>query len=233
MFEREQQRVIRSLDDAHSAYYRAGIFGGPSLYFHQLALKAAKEGELARFAEVVYGLLAAWGMHRMGRGGSKMRDFEAFYGSLEPLWPTILRLQRATPGDLGESDWEDLRVVFSGVRCMATGTSLVGNSKVLAHALPNLVPPVDREYTLRFLFGNKNIANDISKEWNKLQSILLHFFYPVVRSSKFIEANKTWSTQTQIFPWDTSPLKTVDNLIIGIMKGTRADDVVATDGRRP
>jgi hypothetical protein len=37
----------------------------------------------------------------------------------------------------------------------------MGNPKVIAHAIPNLVPPVDLECTLKFLFGSGNIANDI------------------------------------------------------------------------
>jgi hypothetical protein len=36
-------------------------------------------------------------------------------------------------------------------------TSLVGNPKMLAYLLPNLVPPIDREYRLNFLLRNKQI----------------------------------------------------------------------------
>ena len=41
----------------------------------------------------------------------------------------------------------------------------MGNSKVLAHLLPNLIPPVDREYTLTFLFRNKQVTNGLNEEW--------------------------------------------------------------------
>jgi hypothetical protein len=219
MFDTQRERLLQSLDEAHAAYYRAGTFGGPSLYFHLRALEAGKTGELGRFTECVYALLASWGMHRMGRGGSKMREFEEFWASLEPLWPTILRLQKATPESLGEGDWSDLSKIFRGIRCMATGTSLVGNSKVMAHALPNLVPPVDREYTLRFLFGSGYIANDMDREWATFQTVLREFFYPVVQSMPFQKRASGWQEVRSGFRWDTSPLKIADNLVIGLLKG--------------
>lgn len=55
----------------------------------------------------------------------------------------------------------------------------VGNSKVIAHALPKLTAPIDREYTLTFLFGDGQIRNDKQAEWTTLRHILQHFFYPV------------------------------------------------------
>lgn len=232
MFETHRERLLQSLDGAHAVYYRAGTFGGPSLYFHLRALEAGKDGDVGRFAESVYALLAAWGMHRMGRGGSKMLEFEQFESSLKPLWPAVLRLQQATPENLGESSWRELREVFHGLRCMATGTSLVGNSKVMAHALPNLVVPVDREYTLRFLFGKTNIVNDREGEWQKLQVILREFFYPVIHAEPFMLKATEWQERRAEFRWDTSPLKIADNLVIGLLKSEGVDET-ATDPTRP
>jgi hypothetical protein len=145
MFEAHRERLLQSMNVAHAAHYRAETFGGPSLCFHLRALESGKNADLGQFAESAYALLAAWGMHRMGRGGSKMREFEDFKSSLKPLWPIVLRLQEATLENLDEAGWQGMREVFCGVRCMASGTSLVGNSKVMARALPNLVAPVDRE----------------------------------------------------------------------------------------
>ena len=105
---------------------------------------------------------------------------------------------------------------------MATGTSLVGNSKVMAHALPNLVAPVDRKYTLRFLFGNTNIANNLERGWEKLQMILRDFFYPVLREEAFKLKAREWDERRAEFRWDTSPLKIADNLVIGLQKSEQA-----------
>lgn len=101
---------------------------------------------------------------------------------------------------------------------MASGTSLVGNSKVMAHALPRLVPPIDRRYTLKFLFGNDQIVNDIDGEWDTLKAILSEFFYPVARAEPLESKLRAWTTETEVYRWDTSPLKILDNLVIGLSK---------------
>jgi hypothetical protein len=37
-------------------------------------LEAARAQDFERFAEYLYAVLASWGMHRMGPGGSRMVD---------------------------------------------------------------------------------------------------------------------------------------------------------------
>ena len=81
-FKIHQERLLQSLDEAHAAYYRAETFSGPSLHFHIRALEA-RSLDVRGFAESAYALLTAWGMHRMGRGGPKMLEFEPFEASLK------------------------------------------------------------------------------------------------------------------------------------------------------
>lgn len=229
MFEDQRNRLLTSLDAAHDAYYQAEIFGGPSLHFHLRSLEAARAQDFERFAEYVYAVLASWGMHRMGPGGSKMRGFEEFRASLQVVWPAALRLQERAPGDLNEADWAVLKTVFCKIRCMASGTSLVGNSKVMAHLFPHLIPPVDREYTLKFLFRNGQITNGVDIEWKKLVQILEGFFYPVTQSSLFQSKAEIWLAHNGPFKWDTSPMKIIDNLVIGLSKMARAEQVDTKD----
>jgi hypothetical protein len=108
---------------------------------------------------------------------------------------------------------------------VATGTSLVGNSKVFAHLLPNLVPPVDREYTLTFLFGNKQITNDLQGEWGKLRQILQGFFHPIAEDPIFRAKADEWLTRRDRSRWDTSQLKILDNLVIGMAALSRSEKV--------
>ena len=216
-FTSQRDLLIRRHEAAHTAYYRSEVFGGPSLYFHKRALNSAGVS-LDAFAESAYAVLASWGMHRMGPGGSKMCEFAEFKASLAPLWPTITALRSAAPESLGPGDWRDLSRVFVGLRCMASRTALVGNSKVMSHALPRLIPPVDREYTLKFLFGTGRIVNDLEREWQMLQTILRGFFYPVLASQLLRAKFDEWMRESEVFRWDTSPLKIVDNLIIGLAK---------------
>jgi hypothetical protein len=218
MFETQRTKLLSNLDTAHSAYYEAAVFGGPSLHFHLRALETARARDLALFAETSYAMLASWGMHRMGRGGSKMREFDEFAGSLQAVWPVVLKLQNISPSDLANHHWDDLAKVFFGIKAMATGTSIVGTSKVMAHALPRLVAPVDREYTLTLLFGHGQFRNDLHAEWSKLRDILENFFYPILASSVFAVKAETWMRQSAKYKWDTSLLKIVDNLVIGLQK---------------
>lgn len=98
----------------------------------------------------------------------------------------------------------------------------------MAHLLPNLIPPVDRAYTLTFLFKHSRIKNGKESEWKTLVQILDGFFYPVVRSPLFQKQAQEWLAQSNRSNWDTSELKIVDNLLIGLLKIQRAD--VGPDG---
>ena len=70
--------LIVNADRYHDAYYRAATFRGPSLYFHQRALATRESPSSLPHLEYVYATLASWGMHRMGKGGSKMQPFTLF-----------------------------------------------------------------------------------------------------------------------------------------------------------
>jgi hypothetical protein len=230
MFDDQRDRLLNALDKAHDAYQKAAPFSGPSLHFHLKALEAARAQELDRFAEYAYATLASWGMHRMGPGGSKMCEFDEFYSSLRNVWHVALSLQTRTPDRIGDGDWEKLKSVFCGVHCMASATSLIGNSKVMAHLIPSLVPPVDREYTLTLLYGHGRITNDKEREWAMFKEILEGFFYPVVRSPLFQSKAAKWLAESNRRNWDSSELKIVDNLIIGLRRIPPGEQAAAPTG---
>jgi hypothetical protein len=155
-------------------------------------------------------------MHRMGPGGSKIRAFDEFRASVEPLEKQIVEAQGFVPSAMNEDAWSTLKEIFFALRIMASGTSLVGNSKVMHHMLPNIVPPIDREYTLRYLYGNTMIANDLDKEWQTMREIICGFFIPVAADATFAAKAQGWLAAQN--PWDTSVMKLIDNLLIGSRK---------------
>jgi hypothetical protein len=218
MFETKREILIKNMKSYHEKYYKEAVFSGPSLYFHIKSLSLSNQNESGNFADSCYATLATWGMHRMGTGGSKMVNFEVFDNTVKLMWPKIKILQSKYPNELIESDWFLLKEIFSTIKVMESRTSLVGNSKVMAHALPNLVPPIDRQYTLTLLYGNGIIVNDIEKEWNSLREILMNYFYPISKDKDFISVSDEWMTNREKYKWDTSRLKIIDNLIIGYMK---------------
>jgi hypothetical protein len=142
------------------AYYANEIFGGPSVYFHKKVIACIRQNDYEglfrdeHFIEYIYATLASWGMHRMGPKGSKMRNFEDFKDSIQTNRSTFLELHKFTIEKLTNDDkkvvYPMLELLLDNIDVMQSESKLVGSSKVIHHLLPDLVPPIDREYTLRF-----------------------------------------------------------------------------------
>jgi len=213
--------ILENSKEYHHAYYMAETFSGPSLYFHQRALETRHSPRTLIHNEYVYATLASWGMHRLGQKGSKMKGFSVFRQSIETLNNEIIEAQNYTDEGIRDQEWELLKRIFFGLEVMETSISLVGNSKVMHHLLPNIIPPIDREYTLRFLYSNKTIVSNLEKEWSRLQTIVRKFFIPIVSDKGFQQQSRKWQNQQDLYPWDTSPMKIVDNLVIGAVKSNK------------
>jgi len=207
----------------HKKYYSSETFSGPSLYFHRRALAVQDENWIEKI-EMIYAVLASWGMHRMGAKGSKMQRFDVFNESVAAVRIDIDSLLLRAPDELSSRDWDAIERVFKGIKVMASGTTIVGNSKVMAHILPNLVSPVDREYTLNYLFENKMFQNGLEREWQLMRKILSDFFYPIACDAEFQKVTKDWMADAVGFPWDTSILKIIDNLVIGAVRQNKDED---------
>jgi hypothetical protein len=54
---------------------------------------------------------------------------------------------------VGEKAWQ----VISSIRASTSETQIVAGTKVLHHVLPDLIPPIDRQYTFRFFTGQKTV----------------------------------------------------------------------------
>jgi len=214
-YDNKVKDILANTEKYHQAFYKAETFVGPSLYFHQRALETREEIESSTHLEYVYATLSAWGMHRMGKRGSKMQGFDIFCRSIEPLRAMIGEAQQFDYRQMNSAQWAILQQIFMGINIMVTRTTLVGNSKVMHHMLPNIVPPIDREYTLSYLRGSKNIRNDLAYEWQLMEGIISGFFIPVASDSSFKVKASQWMGRRDEYPWDTSLLKIVDNLVIG------------------
>ena len=209
------QNILENAEAYHQAFYRALIFGNPCLYFHQCALKTRQDPVSEKHLEYVYATLVAWGMNRPGRGGPKMQDFKTFSSSIIKLKDDILKAQSFDCCVLDNDQWAVLEKIFKGIQVMSSGSNLVANSKAMHQMLPNVIPPVDRTYTLSFLRGNTNLRNDIDYEWRLMKELMTDFFIPVASDFKFQLRAEDWMSKIEIYPWDTSLLKIIDNLIIG------------------
>ena len=214
------EEILINATEYHRVYYQAVVFSGPSLYFHQRAIDTSKLVDSLAHLEYVYAVLTSWGMHRLGAKGSKMVGFKEFRDSIQTLYNEITDAQNFTVQEMDEQKWDVLQKIFQGIRVMATSVSLVGNSKVMHHMLPNIIPPIDREYTLRYLRENRTIYNDLESEWLTMRDLVEHFFIPVVSDQTFKSMANSWLFLKLEYPWDTSMMKIVDNLIIGALKSS-------------
>jgi hypothetical protein len=201
-------------------------FTGPSTYFHRKVINLIRASDLIRlledehFIEYVYATLSSWGMHRMGTGGSKMRDFRDFMDSIASSRRLFLELEKSKLNTLVDEDrkrvFDLLSNLFTNLKVMESESNLVGNSKVIHHLLPDLVPPIDRQYTLRFFYGNltSKYTPVFDKEEETDIFIEIMDYYHIICKKLKLTNNDYDKTK----PMNTSIPKVIDNAIIGFIE---------------
>ncbi|MGB9854675.1 MAG: hypothetical protein ACPLRY_07740 [Candidatus Bathyarchaeales archaeon] len=197
---------------------RANPFTGPSIYFHLKTLErlrtigTLKALEDTLFFEYLYATLASWGMHRMGPQGAKLVEFTDFMKTLQSQKEKIVNLQGLKLTHLKEEELNDainkLWNILSNLKVSSTETQLIACSKALHHILPNLMPPIDREHTLRFIYGYNPTYDSEEQRFKKTFPL----FWKI--------GNREKST---ILRWvgkgfHTSETKVIDNAIVGYVK---------------
>jgi len=140
------------------AFQQFRAFGGPCVYFHRECLRAGKQGFLSdRHIEMLYATLTAWGMHRMGDAKTtktKLTEWDQFCESLANSGEVLRSLHDVKL--LGSSEREYAEAVsalwpcYRALRLSVSEATIVVNSKALFHLLPDFIPPIDRQYTVRF-----------------------------------------------------------------------------------
>jgi hypothetical protein len=113
--------------------------------------------------EYVYAVLPAWGLHRMGKQAAKVCDFEPFAAamrdceeSFDELWHLrITTVAAEEASEVARKLWE----IITRLKVSTSQTRVVAGSKALHHVLPDLVPPIDRQYTFRFFTGQKQVTS--------------------------------------------------------------------------
>lgn len=136
------------------SYEEFVYFGGPCVYFHEQALRACAEAFLSdRHIEMIYATLTAWGMHRLG-SGTKLVEWNTFAAALRDQKPCLetmrgLRMLELSPEAYSQAIAR-LKEAYCSLRVSTSAATVVAHSKTLCHILPELVPPIDRSYTLEF-----------------------------------------------------------------------------------
>jgi len=144
-------------------YYKRSLevlqeFEGPSIYFHVQATKEQETDFLSdRHIEMIYATLASWGMHKVGDPEitkAKMVEFPEFKESIimhrAPLQRlSSLRMDLCSQEQYGKYI-DELEQIYYTLKVSISEATIVAHSKTFAHILPNLIPPIDRQYTIRF-----------------------------------------------------------------------------------
>jgi len=194
-----------------SKFDTSNPFTGRTLYSHFRTLKRLREcGALAiafqdnLFFEYLYDTLIAWGLNKRG---SKLVDFETFRSSLRNHESELENLEDCRLTTLPEGDIDvvvdSLWQILATLRVSQAETKLVANSKALHHLLPQLMPPIDRRYTLKFFYrtpsgGDEQIFREIYRQFHRIGS----------RSEVAINKHLGHG-------FHTSETKVIDNAIVG------------------
>lgn len=140
------------------SYERFISFGGPSVYFHAECLRAGSEAFLSkRHIEMLYATLTAWGMHRMGDPNAtktKLTEWDCFNDSIVAQRNALQPFRAHRMIRMSETDYADavlaLEPIYHRLNLSVSEATVVVNSKALFHLFPELIPPIDRQYTVRF-----------------------------------------------------------------------------------
>jgi hypothetical protein len=220
-----------------SNYYTKSLtvfreFGGPSVYFHVQAIKQQRHDFMSeRHIEMIYATLASWGMHRMGdpdETKTKMAEFDAFKQSLSSQHVALsefreLRLDKCTENEYF-AHIESLKDVYAALVVSISDSTLVAHSKTLAHILPDLVPPIDRQYTVRF-FTQDN--KDFFTESKKYRTVTIRkgfeeqfaaFKDYCVRIKRMFDQCEKHPFRLDPTTFNTSYPKIMDNVIMAFVK---------------
>ena len=214
------------------------LFGGPSIYFHHKALLEANKKFLGtHHLDMIYAVLPSWGMHRMGKTMAKVCSFSNFENSIckGGNRAMIDKLRKISKDELLQEsdisdDISDIAELIPEIEATISDAHIVSASKTLHHILPHIVPPIDREYSLRFMKQgyksfNKSQINVNKKEDEKdfvkiFMTGMKKFFTskewkPFNNKIERIEPNPQvdWNGA-----FNTSLPKIFDNLIVAFVK---------------
>ncbi len=222
----DQQRYFAGAFDQFLA------FGGPCVYFHRECLRAREQGFLSnRHTEMLYATLTAWGMHRMGdvdRTKTKLTEWDQFRESLANSGKALSSLRNVKL--LGSSEREYSEAVsalwpcYRALRLSVSDATIVVNSKAFYHLLPDFIPPIDRQYTVRFF---RQRPEDWRDAKGKFKAVMLPvgldaqfslFRTICVETKRLADRIDRTLFDAELRDHDVTPPKAIDNAIVNYVR---------------
>lgn len=207
-----------------SSYYeREKDFPKSSYHFHKRVLEMIPKDRYEElltngyFLDLVYATLATWGLDRMD-GSARLVDFDFFGKSVKDNSVILQELSRLKLNRIDGEDKECIKkkllILYNKLKVMESKAKIVGVSKALHHLLPDLVPPVDRKYTLKFFYGRTDYKEE---KGGQMFLEIFDAFYEICKSLNLTEIDLKRE-------WDTSITKLIDNAIIGYVSRELTDN---------
>lgn len=185
---------------------------GPSLYFYrQIMEKRRTCTSVSDFLseksniELLYATLVSW---KMDTRGAKMLYFDDFKEYLLSCSNHFQFLENYQVNN--NDDWDEyltmIRETYDYLWVMKTGSRFVSNSKTLHFLLPDQFVPMDKRYTLKYLYNNNHESSNRYIE-------IFEFMYEIIEILKEIHAERYLDDlRNQTIP------KLIDNAIMQIRK---------------
>jgi len=160
------------------------------------------------FITSLWKTLEAWGLNARG---SRLLPLEKFRQVLLDYEGDIVRwdgIRIDNASLLLEEVAQDLWELIDEVRVSESGNPIVSGSKAFHHLLPELIPPIDREYTRPFfMFWMQYFQNEP------------HRVFPYIWGKIALMTRRVNLRQyIGLTGWSTSITKVLDNAIIGYCK---------------
>jgi hypothetical protein len=211
------------------SYEQFKAFGGPCVYFHEQCMRAGDDRFMSpRHLEMLYATLTAWGMHRMGDAKTKLALWDPFSASLLEQRPLLESLREQRMMDLADSEYltviDRLKPAYFGLRVSTSDSSIVANSKALCHVLPELIPPIDRQYTWRFFNAPPSRWRDNSGKFRTIrlpsgpERQFTNFRDICLRIKRLADASGRIIIEKERQNYGVRPPKAVDNAIVRFIK---------------
>ena len=166
---------------------------------------AAKSIDSDGYLHALYFTLEAWGMNSKG---AKMQDYDEFAASIRSYKGGIASLENTRLSQIDAEIAQKLWRIIQGMQLSQTRSQTVTGAKALHHLLPQLLPPIDREYTQTFFR-----YNDARFQYNQEAAfkMMLPYFAQIAQRVDL-------PSYVGKARWATSESKLIDNAIIGFCR---------------
>lgn len=125
-----------------------------------------------RHIEMLYATLTAWGMHRMGDKGAKLVSWKQFAESVRNNGEALSHFRGLRMLQMSDAEYSGalrkLQSVYRSLDLTESSATVVVNSKALYHLLPELVPPIDRQHTVRFFTQSPELWRNARGGWSTI-----------------------------------------------------------------